>query len=143
MIRSCALLLCLSPVVSCAARYATHREPACPPAQARTRYAEEDSLAGVIAGVVLDRDSGRPLGKSRIQVTSPNQFTTSDSIGVFYIRGLTPGQLLVTVIHVGYEHRTDTVTVRAGRGVHAQIALTPAAIDRCMEVVETRNRRPW
>ena len=142
MMRSCVLLLCLSVITGCG-RYATHQEPGCPPPRAHTRFAEDRSRSGVIAGAVRDRDTGRPIGEARVQVTPTSRSTTSDSAGAFSIAGLPPGQHVVSVLRIGYESRTDTVTTRARRSVLSQIALTPAYVDRCMEIVEVRTPLPW
>ena len=142
MMRSWVLFLCLSAITGCARRYATHREPGCPAPRAHTQFAEDRSSSGVIAGAVRDRDTGRPIAEARVQVTPTSRSTTSDSAGAFSIGGLPSGQHVVSVLRIGYERRTDTVSIRA-RSVHAQIALTPAYVDRCMEIVEVRTPLPW
>ena len=142
-IRLCVFLFCLGAPTACARRYTTHREPSCPPARAQTQFVEDGSTSGAIAGTVLDRDSGRPIVEARIQVAPTNQTTTSDSTGAFAVAGLPPGQHVVSALRIGYERRTDTVTIHAGRSVRSQIALTPSYMDRCMEIIEVRTPLPW
>jgi hypothetical protein len=143
LIRLFVVLFFLGATTACARRYTTHREPSCPPARAETHFVEDRSTLGAIAGTVLDRDSGRPIVAARIRVMPTNQISTSDAAGAFSVAGLPAGQHIVTVLRIGYERRTDTVTIRARRSVHSQIALTPASVDRCMEIIEVRTPLPW
>jgi len=143
LIRSCVFLFCVGATAACARRYTTHQQPACPPARAETRIVEDNSTSGAITGAVLDRDSGQPIVAAHIRVSPTSQTATSDSTGAFSVVGLPPGRHVVSVLRIGYERRTDTVTIRPQRSVRSQIALTPAYLDRCMEMVEVRTPRPW
>jgi len=142
-LRVCIFLFCMGVFTSCAHRYTTHQEPDCPPARAQTQFVDDGATSGVIAGTVLDRDSGRPIVRALIRVTPANQTTTSDSTGAFVVAGLSPGQHVVSTLRIGYERRTDTVRVHTGRSVRSQIALTPASVDRCMALIDVRTPLPW
>ena len=144
MIKRCSVFpICLAAIIGCAARYTTRREPACPAALVQTRFVEDSSSSGVIAGTVLNRDTGQPIADARVQVAPQTQSATSDSNGGFSLAGLAPGQHVVTVLRVGFERHTDTVTLLARRSVRSQIALTPSYADRCMEITEVRTPLPW
>jgi hypothetical protein len=137
------LLLCVSTTSGCARRYVTHWAPGCPPQRAQTRFAEDAATSGEIRGTVLDRDTGRPIRGAHISVKSASQSVGSDSSGAFSIAGLPPGHYLISARYIGYEPRTDMVTIRAMRSVKSSIALTPADFDRCMEMVQVKTPLPW
>lgn len=136
-------LLCSVAMLACARRYATHRQSSCPPARAETRIASDGALAGFIAGTVLDRDSGRPLREARVELMPAGQIGMTDSTGHFVFADVRVGTYQVTVRRLGYERRVDTLTVRREQGIRAQLGLTPAAVDRCFEIVEVRTPLPW
>jgi len=135
--------VCLAAILGCVGRYTTRREPACPTARAQTRFVEDSSASGVIAGTVLDRDTGQPIAGARVELTPETKSATSDSTGGFSLAGLAPGQHVVTVLLVGFERHSDTVTLLARRSVRSEIALTPSYLDRCMEITEVRTPLPW
>jgi hypothetical protein len=130
-------------MLACARRYATHREPSCPPALAETRIASDRALAGFIAGTVLDRDSGRPLRQARVELKPAGQIGMTDSTGHFAFADVRAGTYQLTVRRLGYERRVDTLTVGGEQGIRTQLALTPAVIDRCFAIVEVRTPLPW
>jgi hypothetical protein len=130
-------------MLACARRYATHREPSCPPALAYTRVAFDRGLARFIAGTVLDRDSGRPLRDARVELIPAGQIGMTDSIGHFVFVNVRVGTYQLTVRRLGYERRVDTLTVTREQGIRAQLALTPAVMDRCFVSVEVRTPLPW
>jgi hypothetical protein len=130
-------------MVACARRYATHREPSCPPAQAETRITSDPALAGAIAGTVLDRDSARPLREARVDLMPTGRIGMTDSSGHFAFADVQAGTYQLTVRRIGYQRHTDTLTVRRQQGVRAQLALTTAAVDRCFAIVEVRTPLPW
>lgn len=126
-------------VVGCARRTASHLEPICPPAVGVSRITPDRSEPNAILGQLLDRDTGRPLAGGLVLVSPGNWRLLSDSLGTFAIRGLSAGQYVLVVRRLGYERQTDTVVVHDGAGVRARVALTPAAVDRCMEMRRVRT----
>jgi hypothetical protein len=128
---------------ACAGRYTTHREPSCPLARAETRIASEHAVAGFITGTVLDRDSGRPLREAWVELMPAGQIGMTDSTGHFAFADVKVGTYQLTVLRIGYERRVDTLTVRREQGIRAQLAVTPAVVDRCFVIVEVRTPLPW
>ena len=57
--------------------------------------------------------------------------------------GLQARQYIVRARRLGYEERTDTVTITTDAGVHMHLALTPAYVDRCMEMRQVRTPLAW
>jgi hypothetical protein len=87
--------------------------------------ARGSACGSVTALSPIDHHCARTVG-ALIRLTPTNQATTSDSTGAFAVAGLPPGQHVVSTIRIGYERRTDTVTIDAGSSVRSQIALMPA-----------------
>jgi hypothetical protein len=134
-------LACLTlSVVGCVRRTASHLEPICPPAMGVSRITPDRSEPNAILGQLVDRDTGRPLSQGLVLLSPGDRRLLSDSLGTFAIRGLSAGQYAVVVRRLGYEGQTDTVVVHDGAGVRARVALTPAAVDRCMEMRQVRDR---
>ncbi len=140
--RICVLLSPLT-VLACAHRYTTHLEPVCPPANAETRVSSDRSIAGSIAGTVLDRDSGRPLREARLLLVPGDRTANSDSAGRYSFDHVKEGEVQLTVVRLGWERHIETFRLTRGNGIRAQIALTPAVLDRCFELREVRTPLPW
>lgn len=118
---------------ACAPRYRTRLEPSCPPhADAQLSPLPGDS--GVLRGVVHDLDTGQPVRGAYLQISPTTQTATTDSAGAFAFQLLPPGHYILTSRRLGYEVRSDTIVLGEQGGVKAQLALVPAAFDRCMEL---------
>jgi len=136
--------LVVAVAAACTPRYHTHLKPICPPARDSTRIGPQTTPRNAITGELTDRDTGRPL-KSGSVTTAPSSGTSrlTDSLGRFQLIGLRPRQYVVRARRIGYEERTDTVAISTDAGVHMHLALTPAYVDRCMELRQVRTLVPW
>src|SRR3989304_6182557 len=66
----------------------------------------EPSAAKNIFGVVVDKQSGKPIENANIFLVGSNAGTTSDSTGFFAIPNVTESESRVTASFIGYETRT-------------------------------------
>jgi len=73
-------------------------------AQNRSRY-------GSLAGMVLDKNTGKPLEDANILIADASTGTSSNSAGRFTIAPLLTGKYEVAVTYVGYRTVRDTVSI--------------------------------
>ena len=69
------------------------------------------SAEGILRGRVVDYASGDPLANASVSVLGTGLHQLTDSLGLFTIDSLPPGRHLVTTEALGYDQRTDSVTV--------------------------------
>jgi hypothetical protein len=129
-------------LVACGRRYSTRLEPGCPAAKATTRVMSVAATTAV-RGVVRDRDTGSPLQHASVELLPGIRYATTDSSGVFAFPEVASGRYVLRTRRIGYEARHDTIAIKKLTGIDAQLALTPASVDRCFEVIEIRTPRPW
>jgi TonB-linked SusC/RagA family outer membrane protein len=87
----------------------------------------------VVAGVVVDARTGRPVEGARVTIPGASRETRTDASGAFRLTGLQGATVPVQVSMIGY--RVSTGTVQVGR-LDVRIEMTPQAID-LEEVVVT------
>lgn len=137
-------LVCTALVVTgCTRQYTSHLEPLCPPAAAVPQVIRDVSVPASIVATVLDRDTGRPVAGALVRVMPGDRHGISDSLGTVALHELTAERYTLTTLRIGYQRRADTIEVRAGAGVRAQLVLTSAGVDRCMELHEVRTPMAW
>jgi len=98
------------------------------------------SAEGTLAGKVMDYTSRAPLPGAVVSVVGTDARQVTDTAGAFVLDGLPPGRHLVTTEHLGYEPRTDSVTVFSQETVDIEIRLTTEAIEVEGLVVTARTR---
>ena len=76
-----------------------------------------------VAGIVVDGSSLTPLPLVRISVNGSDLTTTTDQRGRFRLAGVSSGSITLTLRHIGYRPKTETVT---GGSTDLRIGLTPA-----------------
>jgi len=126
----------------CTPRYGTHTKARCPAASDSSFLLTQPASRPAINGEMTDRDTGRPLAGGVVSLVSSATTASTDSLGRFQIRELEAGRLVVRSRRIGYEERVDTVTLRSGTAIRMHLALTPAYVDRCMEMQQVRTRSP-
>ena len=85
-------------------------------------------VAGEVRGRVTNAETARPITNSRVEVTGRSELVRTDVDGNFVLRGLPPGNYVVTVRAVGYAGLTRDIEIRNGR-------VTPLAIALVAQVV--------
>lgn len=98
------------------------------------------SAEGALVGRVLDPASGRPLAGAVVSVLGTGARQVTDSAGTFVLDELPPGRHLVTTEHLGYEPRTDSVTVFSQETVDIEVRLATDAIEVEGLTVTARTR---
>lgn len=82
---------------------------------------------GAVAGVVSNA-SGVPLTAANVFIATLKRGTSTDVLGRYKIDKIPAGDYTLTISSVGYESRTDTVTIRAGETTILPASLTPGQL---------------
>lgn len=98
------------------------------------------SAEGTLVGYVRDYISGEPVTGAEVSVMGTESSTLSDATGRFLLDDLPPGRHLVTTDHIGYEERTDSVTVFSEETVDIEIRMATEALEVEGLVVTARTR---
>ncbi|MDP2958664.1 MAG: carboxypeptidase regulatory-like domain-containing protein [Longimicrobiales bacterium] len=98
------------------------------------------SAEGSLVGKVIDYTTRAPLPGATITVVGTDLRQVSDTAGDFVLDGLPPGRHLVSTQYLGYETRTDSVTVFSQETVDIEIRLTTQVIEVEGLVVTARTR---
>jgi len=97
--------------------------------------------AGVIRGIVADRESHRPLSLVNVTVVGTTIGTTTDALGNFVISGLPGGPCMVRASLVGYQSVTRTVDVPPDDTARVEFSLSVAVlVAQAVTVTATRGR---
>ncbi|MXY30573.1 MAG: carboxypeptidase-like regulatory domain-containing protein [Gammaproteobacteria bacterium] len=90
---------------------------------------QTDPLSEVLLqGVVYDVQTGDAIAGATVSFGSLQQPTSSDSAGVFSVRGIRPGGHIVTVTRFGYERRDLPINLTGDGNAFIEIGLTPSPI---------------
>lgn len=90
---------------------------------------QPDGLPEVLLqGVVYDVRTGDAIAGATVSFSSLQQLISSDSAGVFSVRGMQPGGHIVTVTRIGYERRDLPINLTGDGNAFIEIALTPSPI---------------
>lgn len=81
-----------------------------------------------IAGVVTDQFSGEPVPEVVVNVAQQGRAVSTDANGRFSIPEMFPGRYEVSFAHLGYQERTDAVSIDVGRVSSLEVALAVEAI---------------
>lgn len=98
------------------------------------------SAEGSLVGKIMDYATREPLAGAVISVLGTDRRQVSDAEGNFLLDGLPPGRHLVSAEYLGYEPRTDSVTVFSQETVDIEVRLTTQAIEVEGLVVTARTR---
>lgn len=81
-----------------------------------------------VTGRVTDAATNRPIASAQVLVVGTNLSTQTNAEGVFSVRGVTPGAVVVRVLSIGYSPQSQTTTVGAGQQVTVNFALEASAL---------------
>ena len=95
---------------------------------------------GFLSGTVLDHVIGTPMAGAEISVLGTDARTLSNADGRFTLDGIPPGRHLVTTTHLGFQPRTDSITVFSLETVGVEVRMSTAAVEVEGLVVTTRSR---
>lgn len=98
------------------------------------------SSEGTLAGYVRDYISGDPVAGAAVEVIGTSSSTLTDGNGRFILDDLPPGRHLVTTEHIGYEERTDSVTIFSQETVDIEVRMATEALEVEGLVVTARTR---
>lgn len=98
------------------------------------------SAEGTLVGRVMDYVSGAPLVGAEVSVLGTGARQLTDSRGEFVLDELPPGRHLVATEFLGYEQRTDSVTVFSQETVNIELRLSTEAIEIEGLTVTSRTR---
>jgi hypothetical protein len=98
------------------------------------------SAEGTLAGSVLDYVSGGPLEGAVVSVLGTAARSLTDPEGEFALSGIPPGRHLVVTEFLGYEQRTDSVTIFSQETVDIEVRMAEEALELEGLVVTARTR---
>jgi outer membrane cobalamin receptor len=78
-----------------------------------------------IRGYVRDATTGETLLQANVVVNGTTRGTATNNAGYYTLRGLSPGTYTVVFSYIGYQTRSDTVTLAAGEERRLDVALAP------------------
>jgi hypothetical protein len=83
---------------------------------------------GTIRGRVTEEGTDRPIQHTQIGIVGSTAGAVSDGDGRYQIAGVTPGQVTVRVVRIGYAGQSKTVTVAAGQTATVDFVLASVAM---------------
>jgi TonB-linked SusC/RagA family outer membrane protein len=83
---------------------------------------------GAVGGRVTDASSGQGVAGAQVVVVGTNLGGQTNSEGVYLVRGVTPGDVTVRVVMIGYGELTQQATVTGGQTATVNFELRPVAI---------------
>ena len=113
---------------------------ASPPGRADAQQAAQ---SGVIAGVVVDVNTGDPVTAAHVRLVELHRAEPTHDDGTFRLRDIPVGRHTLAVQRIGYRPHTLSLTVRPGETTTVRVALEPAAVRlRAQVVTGTIAARP-
>jgi hypothetical protein len=98
------------------------------------------SAEGTLVGRVMDYVTGESLAGAEVSVLGTEARQLTDASGAFVLDGLPPGRHLVATGYLGYQQRTDSVTVFSQETVDIELRLSTEAIELEGLTVTSRTR---
>ncbi len=89
---------------------------------------EASAQAGIIAGQVIDAQTGFPMENVQISVVGADIGTITDGSGNYRIAGVPAGEIQVRAQSIGFRPVTETVTVVAGELTRVDFTLAETAV---------------
>ena len=101
----------------------------------------DDAFATGLAGIVMDRQTGRPLSGVAVVVPNRQRSAVTDLQGRFTIEDLPAGRHQVEFSMLGYTDRVDSISVEPNRVSVARVGLSvdPVDLEPIEVVVEQRQ----
>ncbi|WP_272505844.1 TonB-dependent receptor [Salinibacter ruber] len=99
-----------------------------PPALAQERAA--------LNGYVRDAETGETLLQANVVVEGTGRGAATNNDGYYTLQGLSPGTQTIVFSYLGYQTRTETITLTAGETTRLDVELAPADL-QTEEVVVT------
>ena len=96
---------------------------------------------GRLAGVVVDAETGEPLPNANVFLAEASTGTATGEAGSFQFSRLLPGPHALTVTHVGYETRVDSVWVPADGAKREEVPLEREAVETDPVVIDGIQQR--
>jgi len=106
------------------------------------RSVRGETQFGAVAGSVLDLESGEPIENANIILSTGNVGTASNRSGRFVFTSVAPGLHIMTVSHVAYGSRVDTVIVSPNEEEKLLISLEKRAFLADALVITDSEARP-
>lgn len=91
---------------------------------------------GTIRGRVTEEGNDRPVPQTQVGIVGSALGTVTDGDGRYVINNVTPGQVALRVVRIGFGGQTKTVTVTAGQTTTADFQLT-AVVMKLNPIVTT------
>lgn len=98
------------------------------------------SAEGTLVGHVLDYQTGQPIQGAQIRIVGTESAALTDANGRFAMDDLPPGRHLVVTEGLGFEQRTDSVTVFSQETVDVELRMATEALEVEGLVVTARSR---
>lgn len=98
------------------------------------------SAEGILQGEVVDYVSGEPVAGASVSVLGTPSRVLTDADGSFIMDELPPGRHLVVTEYLGYESRTDSVTIFSQETVGIEVRMATEALEVEGLVVTARMR---
>jgi len=98
------------------------------------------SAEGILRGQVVDYVSGSPVPGASVSVLGTAGRVLTDDEGSFILDELPPGRHLVVTDYLGYESRTDSVTIFSQETVRIEVRMATEALEVEGLVVTARMR---
>lgn len=83
---------------------------------------------GTVTGVARDSASGQPVAAVQVNVVGTTIGAMTDAEGRYTIRGITPGNVVLRALRVGYSETRQPVSVQAGQTVTVNLTLKTVPI---------------
>ena len=99
----------------------------------------EPAARGAVAGLVVDRETGRPLRLAHVRLGPSTAVTDAD--GRFALAGVPAGPHVLLASYVGYRPQAARLTVRPGAVARAAVRLRPAVSEAGTVVVSGLGSR--
>jgi outer membrane cobalamin receptor len=78
-----------------------------------------------LRGYVRDAETGETLLQANVVINGTTRGTATNNAGYYILRGLDPGTYTVVFSYIGYQTRSDTVTLAAGEERRLDVQLPP------------------
>lgn len=98
------------------------------------------SAEGILQGEVVDYVSGAPVAGASVSILGTTSRVLTDAEGSFLLDKLPPGRHLVVTEYLGYETRTDSVTIFSQETVGIEVRMATDALEVEGLVVTARMR---
>jgi len=96
---------------------------------------------GSLKGTIRDATSNKPVEGAHVYIKEVNLSAVSDVFGNYFIKGITEGEYVVTIMHIGFEQSEDKIKIEDGITAslvsvirHADVSLNSVTINAKKEL---------